>query len=834
MRGLRLAFRTLFRAPFLTTVAILSLALGIGANSAIFSFFDQFLLQSLPVQQPERLVNLAAPGPKPGSQSCSSAGDCSTVFSYPMFRDLEAGDTGFSGLAGHVGFGANLALDGNVVSGAGLLVSGSYFPTLGLQPALGRLLGPTDDERIGEHYVAVISHGYWQDDLGGDPSVLNSPLVVNGRALTVVGVAPAGFEGTTLGFSPDVFVPLSMRPVMQPLWTGFESRRSYWVYVFGRLGEGTSLAQADAALNTLYTGIVNEVEAPLQDGMSARTMQDFRGKQVLFEPGDRGQSSLQGEARTPLLLLLSLTGLVLVIACANVANLLLARGARRGPEMAIRGSLGASRKQLVSQLLLEAVVLAVLGGAASLVVAVLTLRTMGGLMPDEMIGMLDLRLKPSVILYTGALALGTGVLFGLYPALSATRTDLASIVKSDNGQPGGSRRAARFRSVLVTSQIAMSMALLVVAGLFLKSLVNVSRVDLGIQEEGLITFNVSPQLNGYEPAESAELFRRVREELSAVPGVNLVSSSMVAVLTGNSWGTDVRVEGWETGPDIDSNSRLNKVGSGYLATMGTALVAGREFTEADGPGAPGVVLVNEAFTRKFNLDGARAVGMRMADGGGPGDDLDLEIVGVVQDAKYNNVKGDVPPLFMTPALQDTTLGNLHFYARTAGDPAPVLAAIPGVIRGLDPNLPVEGLQRMKTQVNDNVFVDRMISTLAAAFAILATVLAAIGLYGVMAFTVTQRTREIGLRMALGAEAARVRKMVLLQVARMGVIGGVLGGIAALLLGRMAGSLLFGIEGHDPVVLVGAASLLAMVAVGAGYIPARRAAGVDPMAALRSE
>jgi predicted permease len=834
MKGLRLAVRTLFRAPFLTTVAILSLALGIGANSAIFSFFDQFLLQSLPVQEPDRLVNLAAPGPKPGSQSCSSAGGCDVVFSYPMFRDLETGETGFSGIAAHVGFGANLALDGNTISGDGLLVSGSYFPTLGLQPALGRLFGPSDDETIGEHYVAVLSHNYWQDDLGGDPSVLNSTLVVNGRSLTVVGVAPAGFDGTTLGFEPDVFVPISMRQVMQPLWRGLEDRRSYWVYAFGRLADGTSLEQADAAINTLYTGIVNEVEAPLQEGMSARTMEEFRAKQVLLEPGNRGQSSLHGEAGTPLALLLGLTGLVLVIACANVANLLLARGARRGPEMAIRGSLGASRRQLMSQLLLEAVVLAVLGGLASLVVAVLTLKAMGALMPEQMVGLLDLRLKPSVVLYTGVLALGTGVLFGLYPALAATRTDLASIVKSENGQPGGSRKTSRFRGILVTGQIAMSMALLVVAGLFLKSLVNVSRVDLGIQEEGLITFRVSPQLNGYEPAESAELFRRIREELAATPGVSLVSSSMVAVLTGNSWGTDVRVEGWETGPDIDSNSRFNRVGPGYLATMGTPLVAGREFSQADGPGTPRVALVNEAFTRKFNLDGARAVGARMANGGGEGDDLEIEIVGVVQDSKYNNVKGDVPPLFMTPALQDTTLGNLHFYARTAGDPAAVLSLVPDLVRRLDPNLPVEGLQRVETQVNDNVFLDRMISTLAAAFAVLATVLAAIGLYGVMAFMVTQRTREIGLRMALGAEGARVRRMVLAQVVRMGVIGGVLGAVAALLMGRTAGSLLYGIEGHDPLVLVGAAALLAVVAISAGYLPARRAAKVDPMEALRSE
>ncbi|MEJ2539124.1 MAG: ABC transporter permease [Gemmatimonadota bacterium] len=835
MRGLRLAIRTLFRSPFLTVVAILSLALGIGANSAIFSFFDQFLLQALPVPEPHRLANLSAPGEKPGSQSCSTAGSCDEVFSYPMFRDLEAGETGFSGIAAHRGFGANLALDGTTVSGTGVLVSGSYFPTLGVQPAMGRLLGSDDDQEFGEHSVAVLSYRYWQDDLGGDPSVLNRTVVVNGTSFTVVGVAPRGFKGTTMGFDPDVFVPLTMSGVLEPQYLSYlDNRRAYWIYLFGRLETGTGMEQADAAINTLYSAIINEVEAPLQEEMSARGMEDFRSKRVMVEPGDRGQSSLHSAAKTPLTLLLGLTGLVLVIACANVANLLLARGAKRGAEMAVRGSLGASRRQLVGQLLLEALVLAGLGGVASLAVAAATLRGMGALIPEEMAGMIDLHLHPAVFFYTGALALGTGLLFGLYPAMSATRTDLASIVKADNGQPGGSRRAARFRGTLATAQVGLSMALLVVAGLFLRSLVNVSRVDLGIDEEGLVTFTVSPRLNGYEPAESAELFRRVREELEALPGVTAVSSSMVAILTGSSWGNGVRVEGWETGPDIDSGARWNAVGPGYLATMGMPLVAGREFTEQDAPGAPQVAVVNEAFTRKFNLDGARAVGKRMAVGGSAGEALDMEIVGVVRDAKYNDVKDDVPPLYLTPARQDTTLGFLNFYARTAGDPAPVLASIRDLVRGLDPNLPVENLQRVETQIEDNVYVDRMISSLAAAFAILATVLASVGLYGVLAYTVAQRTREIGLRMALGADKARVRGMVLKQVARMVGVGGAMGVVAALLLGRTAGSLLYGIEGHDPAVLAAAAVLLGLVAAGAGYLPARRAAGVDPMEALRHE
>jgi predicted permease len=326
----------------------------------------------------------------------------------------------------------------------------------------------------------------------------------------------------------------------------------------------------------------------------------------------------------------------------------------------------------------------------------------------------------------------------------------------------------------------------------------------------------------------------VSEELSAIPSVTAVSSSLVPILSGNSWGTDVRVEGWETGPDIDSNSRFNEVGPRYFSTLGMPLLAGREFTETDAPGTPRVAVVNEAFTRKFNLDGARAVG-RWMDSGGDGEDaLDIQIVGVVQDAKYNSVKSEVPPLFFLPAQQDTTLGRLHFYVRTAGDPSPVLAAIPDIVRSLDPNLPVERLQRLETQIKENVFVDRLITTFASAFAVLATLLAAVGLYGVLAYTVAQRTREIGLRMALGAGGGRVRRMVLAQVTRMAVLGGVMGGIAALFLGRTAGSLLYGIQGHDPYVVLLAAVVLASVAMGAGYIPARRAARVHPMEALRHE
>ena len=333
MTGLKIALRTLTKTPFTTAVAVVSLALGIGANAAIFSLFDQMLRQPLPVEEPDRLVNLTAPGPKPGSQSCGQAGDCDEVFSYAMFRDLERIEGSFSGVAAHVEFSANLAYATQTANGEGLLVSGSYFPVLGVQPALGRLLGPADDERIGEHYVAVLSHSYWQNRLGADRSVLNQTIIINGHPMTIVGVAARGFEGTTLGTLPDVFVPITMRGQMIRGWDRFDNRRVYWAYLFARLRPGVSIEAARSEISTVYRGIINEVEAPLQTGMSDQTMERFRAKEILVEPGPRGQSSVHEEVKTPLALLFATTGVVLLIACANIANLLLARGANRSQEL---------------------------------------------------------------------------------------------------------------------------------------------------------------------------------------------------------------------------------------------------------------------------------------------------------------------------------------------------------------------------------------------------------------------------------------------------------------------------------------------------------------------
>jgi predicted permease len=833
MSNLRLALRTLFKAPFVTAVAILSLALGIGANSAIFSLFNQLLLRPLPVRAPEELVNLANPGPKPGSQSCGQAGSCDVVFSNPMFRDLERAQTVFTGIAAHAGLGTNLSYQGRTLEASGALVSGSYFPVLGVQPALGRLFTPEDDKTPGGHFVVVLSHAFWRSQFEQNPGVLNQTVIVNGHPMTIIGVTPAGFTGTTLGSEPKVFVPLSMRELMIPSWKGYDNRRSYWAYVFARLKPGVSIEQASAAINVPYRAILKDVEAPLQKGMSDQTMTRFLAKEIVLEPGARGQSSVHGEARGPMLLLLGVTGLVVLIACANIANLLLARAANRAAEMAVRLSIGASRMQLIRQLLLESCLLALFGGIAGLLVARWTLLGIASILPPDTTQGLTFEIDRTMLLFAAALSIGTGLLFGIFPALHSTRPDLVSTLKGNTGQPSGARAAARFRSTLATVQIALAMALLVSAGLFARSLMNVSRVDLGIKTDNLVVFAVSPVLNGYTKERSRALFERIENELATVPGVSSATASLVPLISGNSWGNDVRVQGFESGPDIDSNSRMNEVGPGYFRTLGIPLIAGRAFTPADAAGAPKVAIVNEAFARKFKL-GRDAVGKRMKASGSPGTELDMEIVGLAQDAKYNNVKLEAPPVYMIPFRQGNDYGFMNFYARTTLDEQQLLATIPAVIRRLDPNLPVFDIKTMNVQVRENMFMDRLISVLSAAFAMLATLLAAVGLYGVLAYTVAQRTKEFGLRMALGADSARVRGLVLGQVGRMTLVGGIVGLAVAFAIGKFASSLLFGLEGHDPAVLTVSAVMLTLVALGAGFIPAHRASRLDPMRALRYE
>jgi len=831
MRQLKLAVRTLFRTPFVTTVGVASLALGIGANAAIFSLFNQILLQPLPVVAPDQLVNLGAPGPKPGSQSCSEAGGCDEVFSYPMFKDLEQQQKVFTGIAAHVSFGANFAVRNEPSSGQGLFVSGSYFPVLGIKAEVGRLLGPSDDKVIGANFVAVLSYPFWQERYGSARGAVGQNIVINGRSMTIVGVAPKGFRGTTLGVPVNAFVPISMRATLESRGKQFEDRRAYWAYLFARLKPGISRDQARPSLNNVYGRILRDIELPLQDGMSDKTKILFMAKQVSVVEGSRGQSQVHADSKTPLFMLFSITGIVLLIACANIANLLLARGAGRAMEMGLRLALGASRRQLMTQLMLESMLLSLMGGAVSLLVAQWTLRTIGALLPAEASSTFTLDLRWPVVAFAAALAIATGMVFGMFPALHSTRSDLITVIRAGAGQITGGKSAARFRNGLVTVQIALSMMLLICAGLFLKSLVNVSRVDLGVRVEQVVTFGVVPERNAYDSTRSKALFERIESELSAIPGVTAVTSSMVPLLAGDNWGTDVHVQGFASGPDIDNNARFNAIGAGYITTLGMKLLAGREFTESDRLGSARVAMVNQTFARKFNLT-KDPLGKYMSTNGP--DSLNTQIVGVVQDARYSDVKDPVPPLFFLPWRQDPRVGGLYFYVKTSLPPEQLLRTIPATLKRIDPSLPVEDLRTMPQQIKQNIFLDRLISIMSAAFAGLATVLASIGLYGVLAYSVSQRTREIGVRMALGADGRHVRRLVMKQVGIMLLVGGIVGVAAAVGVGRAAQSLLFGLKGYDPLVFLVAVILLAAIASVAGFLPARRAANVDPMLALRHD
>ncbi|MBI3792468.1 MAG: FtsX-like permease family protein [Gemmatimonadetes bacterium] len=545
--------------------------------------------------------------------------------------------------------------------------------------------------------------------------------------------------------------------------------------------------------------------------------------------GRRGQSQMHREAKTPLLLLFGITGIVLLIACANVANLLLARGAARATEMGVRLALGATRRHLLTQLMTESLLLALAGGVASLLVAQWTLAGIGAMMPPEANDTFTLTLRPAVVGFTAALSIATGFVFGMFPALHSTRADLITAIRAGAGQIAGGQVAARFRNGLVTVQIALAMSLLISSGLFLRSLANVSRVDLGVKLDDMVTFSIGPDRAGYDSVRARALFRQVSEALRAVPGVTAVTEAEVPLLAGESWGNNVRAQGFPEGPDIDRNSRFNAVGPGYFAALGVHLLGGREFTEQDELGASKVVVVNEAFVRKFRL-GPDVVGKFMTtnDTGA----LNAQIVGLVPDVKYNNVKDSIPPVFYVPLRQERRVGNVHFYARTALGGESLLGTVRAVMSRIAPLVPVEDLRTMPEQARTTIFLDRMISILTSSFAILATLLAAVGLYGVLAYSVTQRTREIGVRMALGADGGAVRRLVLRQVLGMLAIGGTIGLVAALGLGAAARALLYGVSAQDPVVFGASAVLLALIAIGAGWIPARRASLVNPMQALR--
>ena len=834
MTDIRFALRMLMKNPAVAGMAVVSLALGLGANLAIYSIYSQFLLRPLAVSEPDGLVNLEAPGPRSGTGIADGTGSEDEVFSYPMFRDLEREQSVFTDIAAHSFFDAQVAYRGRPMSVFGTLVSGSYFPTLGLVPEEGRLLGPEVDEPIGGWPVVVLSHDFWQSDLGGSTDAIGRVLMVNGQALTIAGVAPAGFRGTTFGIPTDVFVPITMRG---RLLAGdgedgrLSDRQSYWTYLFARLKPGVSADQARTAMAPVYRNILREVEAPLQTDMSEDAVARFIAKPLLIQDGRRGHGVLYG-ANVPLLLLFGLTAGIVLIACANIANLLLARWTGRTGEMALRLSIGASRRHLLRQLLTESCLLALLGGAGALLVAHWTLDWIGALLPYQIGDRFGFALDPYAVPLIAAVSTGTGVLFGIVPAFHSTRGAIVSALKSVGGQPAGGRMAGRFRSGLVVAQFAMSTILLVMAGLFVQSLRNVNDVDLGLRSDDVVTFRLWPAGNGYSDTRARALYERVEAALSRQPGVDGVTAASVAMFTGQSRRTNVMVDGSDAQRSADRSTQFNEIGTDYFQTLGIPVLAGRTFGISDVRQAAPVAIVNEAFARKFGL-GRNAVGRRVR-GDWLNGGADAEIVGLVADTRYFNLRAPVPPLLYVPYRQESAVDSLAFYVRTTLGPDGMLRTIPLVVAGLDPDLPVMLLTTLSGQVRDSAFESRVTTVLSTAFAALGTLLAAVGLYGVVAFTVAQRRREFGLRMALGANAARLLAAVFGQVARMTLAGGAMGLVAALGLGRAARSMLYEIDRLPPAVIVVAVVILIIVALSAGLGPAYGASRIDPMAALREE
>lgn len=831
LQDLRFGLRMLAKSPSFTAVSILTLALGIGANTGIFSILRQVLLESLPVPRPEELVLLYSPGLRQGHVSSDEQGtDGAESFSYPMYLNLRDRNQAFAGLAAKDNGGVNLAVHGHTERAQADIVSGNYFQTLGVNAVVGRTFEPADTAAPGGSPVVMLSYAYWKTRFGADPSLLNQTVLVNDRPMTIVGVVQPGFDGIQHGFVPQVYVPMTMPLTPDP--PRLADHKDYWIKLMGRLKPGVSQQRAAASLAPLYSALLRE-ELPLNSGFSDSQKSQFLARKLILRDGARGRPILEAAEGRSLIALMCLVGAVLFIACANVAGLLTARGAVRQREIGIRLSLGASRVRLIRQLLVESFLFSLVGALLGLAIARWASSTLARFASNNGIADgLSSALSTPVLAFTCALALLCTVLFGLAPAFRATRVELVSTLKEQAAAISSGLGHARLRKALVICQVALALLIVTGAGGFARSLYNVEHLDLGLRSAHVLQFRVAPQLNGYDEARSFAFFRNLEDRIASLPGVVSLSGAQEPLISDSDRGSNVTVEGEPPALAGSRHVMRNAIGSGHFSNLGIPLLKGREFTRADGTDSPKVAIVNETFAKTF-FPGTDPLGRHMKFGAGT-DPLNMEIVAVAKDSHHTTVKEEISPFVYIPYSQEKNVGALSYYVRTSGDPVALATAVRHVVSELDSSLPVTDLRTFTQQIDRQLAPDLLIAYLAGIFAGLAVLLAAIGIYGLLAYSVTQRTREIGVRMALGANAQLVGGLILKDVAVLMGTGVLLGLPLAYALGRLIDSLLYGAKAFELLGISSALAVLLVVALAASYFPARRAARVDPMVALRYE
>jgi predicted permease len=831
LSDIKFAVRNLRRSPLFTTVAVASLALGIGANTAIFTLMDQLMLRLLPVRDPQQLVLITSTGPHVGSNRGGRAS------SYPMYQDFQQKASAFSYVFCRYQTPLSVSFGGRTERVEGELVSGNYFQALGVHPALGRVFSPEEDDRVYKgHPAAVLSYRYWTTRFDSDPAIVGKKILVNNYPLTVVGVSAPGFIGLDPASSPQIRVPIQMKPLMTPGWDDIGDRRSQWIHTFARMKPGYTVESARASLQPLFMQILrDELTRPEMRDTTPYIRERFLNRKVVMEPAANGYSDMRRSYSTALVVLMCMVGLVLLIACFNVANLLIARALARQKEIAVRLAIGASRAQLLRQLLVESLLLSTAGGAAGLFLAIAMVRGLLSFLPAGSSPlMLSATPDPRILGFNAALAVATGLLFGLAPAFQAMRLDLWSTLKDVVGVVSGAGGSVKLRKGLVIAQVAFSFLLLAGAGLFVKTLSNLQHARTGFHDlDNLVTFQMDAALNGYSLPRLQAFYQQALDGIRGLPGVKSAAFAFVPVLSGSEWDSTIGVEGHQFKDGEDMQAFMNGVSPGYWQAMGVQLLEGRDFDQRDTGHKMTAAIVNRAFATHFFGDRS-PIGRHIGFGGGPKSKLDMQIVGMVQDSLYEGPREGVHRQVFVPFAQADFPGAITVYVRTSSETPAMFGALRRKIAELDPAMPIYEMKTLQKQLDDTLSTERLIAILSAVFGVLATILAAIGLYGVMAFVVARRTKEIGLRMALGAPRSGVVWMVLKESLLLVAIGLAIGVPSAFLLSRYVSSQLYSVKPTDVWTAAAALTILAAVAAGAGFLPAQRASTIDPLTALRHE